>query len=117
MLGSVYSRGGPELPTTIDQKMAGFSCIAHRRYLTGEDQKVCGMPDMVVADLRWDAAEFVRVGSNPFGSKSAATCAKLSRWNVCVFLAEVLVVGLTECGADRLRSEVRWSCDGQLSDQ
>ena len=75
------------------------------------------MPDMVVADLRWDAAEFVRVGSNPFGSKSAATCAKLSRQNVRVFLAEVLVVALTECGADRLRSEVRWSCDGQLSDQ
>lgn len=40
MLGSVYSSGGPELPTAMDQKIAGFSCIAHRRYLKGEDQNV-----------------------------------------------------------------------------
>ena len=39
------------LPTTIEKKIAGFSCIAQRRYRTGEDQKVCGIPDIVVRDV------------------------------------------------------------------
>jgi hypothetical protein len=42
--GITTSDTGPSEPTTTDQKIAGFSCDAQRRYRIGEDQKVRGTP-------------------------------------------------------------------------
>lgn len=46
--GITTNVNGVSPPSTQLQKMAGFSCAAHRRYRMGEPQNLCGMPDIVL---------------------------------------------------------------------
>jgi hypothetical protein len=46
--GITTNVSGVSPPSTQLQKIAGFSCAAHRRYRMGEPQNLCGMPDIVL---------------------------------------------------------------------